>query len=238
MILVAAGDSFIWGSELADCRHCRYGYSGYSKQTFTALLAQQADMKYACAAYPGNANNAISRMAIDALAKIPGDKFLLVEWTYLQRYEFRINDEWVSVNSWHTAAKDFSESYFKHAGNSEYFELYSMFKEIVFLQQYCQINNIPYMFMTADNQFFKHENYTRRRDEGLAHLYDQIDWTKWFWFPPGIQENETCVPRGFAQWAIENKYVAGPQGHPLEDAHKAAAELIKEKFNELVTKDT
>ena len=236
MILVAAGDSFIWGSELADCRHCRYGYSGYSKQTFSALLAHQANMQYACAAYPGNANNAISRMAIDMLNNIQEDKFLLVEWTYPQRYEFRINDEWVSVNSWHTAAKEFSESYFKHAGDSEYFELYAVLKEIVFLQHYCQVNNIPYMFMTADNHFYEHENYARRQDAGLNNLYNQIDWDKWFLFKPGIEENETRAPRGFYQWAIENKYIVGPQGHPLEEAHRAAAELIKEKFNEMAIK--
>ena len=86
MILVAAGDSYIWGSELADCRN------DYSKQTFSALLAQQSNMDYVCAAHPGNANNAISRMAIDALSKIDSDKFLLVEWTYPQRCEFRINN--------------------------------------------------------------------------------------------------------------------------------------------------
>jgi hypothetical protein len=35
---------------------------------------------------------------------------------------------------------------------------------------------------------------------------------------------------------VENKYKVGVDGHPLEDAHKDAAELIKEKFNELVKK--
>jgi hypothetical protein len=33
---------------------------------------------------------------------------------------------------------------------------------------------------------------------------------------------------------VENKYPVGTT-HPLEEAHTAAAELIKEKFNELVT---
>ena len=230
MILVAAGDSYIWGSELADCQ------PGYSKQTFPALLAQQSNMDYVCAAHPGNANNAISRMAIDALSKIDSDKFLLVEWTYPQRAEFRINDEWVSINSWHINAKEFSESYFKHAGDSEYYEIYSTLKEIVFLQQYCIINKIPYMFMTAHNHFYQHENYIRRRDAGLDNLYNQINWENWFWFAASMQENETRAPIGFHRWAVENKYKVGVQLHPLDDAHKIAATLITEKFNELVTK--
>jgi hypothetical protein len=34
---------------------------------------------------------------------------------------------------------------------------------------------------------------------------------------------------------VENKYPIGTT-HPLEEAHTAAAKLIKEKFNEMVTK--
>jgi hypothetical protein len=35
---------------------------------------------------------------------------------------------------------------------------------------------------------------------------------------------------------VENKYSIGHDGHPLEDAHKDAVKLIKEKFDELVKK--
>ena len=233
MILIAAGDSFVWGSELADSPHG--GPYGYSQNTYPALLAKQHDMAYYCAAYPGNANNAISRMAIAACKDNPGCA-LLVTWTYPQRSEFRFNDGWASVNSWHTNHEEFSRQYFKHAGVTEYYEIYSVLKEIVFLQQYCQIHKIPYLFMTADNTFYQHENYHRSRDQDIDNLYNQIDWNNWFWFDPGTEPDETPAPRGFYQWAMENKYSMGPEGHPLESAHKDAAELIKEKFNEVVTK--
>lgn len=231
MKIVAAGDSFIWGSELADSPHG--GPNGYSRRTYSALLAE--NYEYVCAAYPGNANNAISRMAIDACAK-HRDAFLITTWTYPQRFEFRFNDKWTSINSWHTTEKEFSEQYFKHVGNGEYYEIYSILKEIVFLQNYCQINSIPYMFLTADNCFYLHENYQRSRDSSIDNLYDQINWSNWFWFPIGVEKHETQAPRGFYQWAIENKYTVGPEGHPLEQAHRDAANLIKGKFNELVTK--
>lgn len=234
MILVAGGDSFIWGSELKDSPNG--GPDGYSRSTYTALLAKEYHMEYHCAAYPGNANNAISRMSINACEDIKNDKFLLVTWTYPQRNEFQFTDGWASVNSWHTNHKEFSEVYFKYAGDSEYYEIYSVLKEIVFLQQYCKINKIPYLFMTANNHFYQHENYTRSRDASIDNLYNQIDWLNWFWFPSGTDPNETTVPRGFYQWAVENKYSMGSQGHPLEFAHKDAVNLIKEKFDELVKK--
>jgi hypothetical protein len=231
MILVAGGDSFTWGSELADSPHG--GPNGYSRSTYPALLAQQADLEYVCAAYPGSANNAISRMAIDAVSKYE-NPFLFVTWTYPQRSEFWFKDSWVSLNSWHTTQKEFSQEYFKHVGNSEYYELYSTLKEIVYLQNFCHAKQIPYMFTTADNTFYQHENYFRSKDQSLENLHNVIDWNRWFWFSNGTKANETPAPRGFYQWAVENKYTVGPQGHPLEEAHRDAAELIKEKFNELV----
>ena len=91
------------------------------------------------------------------------------------------------------------------------------------------------MFMAANNTFYDHPNYLRQQDVYLDGLYTQILWDKWFFFEPGKLANETIEPRGFYQWAVENKYPIGAT-HPLEEAHSAAAELIKDKFNELVTK--
>jgi hypothetical protein len=232
MKLIAGGDSFVWGSELKDSPHG--GINGYSQSTFPALLAKQYNMSYVCAAHPGNANNAITRMSVDALSNINDNKFLLVQWTYPQRAEFRFDNKWVSINSWHTVQKDFSQQYFKYVGDSEYYEIYSILKEVVFLQNYCQVNKIPYMFLTADNHFYCHENYDRSRDKSINCLYDQIDWCKWYFFPNGVRSNETQTPRGFYRWAVENKYLVGPQQHPLEKAHRDASELMRDKFNELV----
>ena len=41
--------------------------------------------------------------------------------------------------------------------------------------------------------------------------------------------------KGFYQWAVDNKYPIGDT-HPLEDAHRDAALLMKDKFYEMVTK--
>jgi hypothetical protein len=55
-------------------------------------------------------------------------------------------------------------------------------------------------------------------------------------FPPATEEWNTMSPRGFYQWAVENKYTVGPDNHPLEQAHQDAAQLIKDKFDEVVKK--
>jgi hypothetical protein len=82
---------------------------------------------------------------------------------------------------------------------------------------------VPYLFTCVDNC--------------LIELLDpKTNWDHWYLFPAGTEPGETQQPRGFYQWAVENKYNIGPDGHPLEHAHLAASILIKEKFNELVKK--
>lgn len=270
MILVAGGDSFIFGAELKDQNH------EPSASTFPALLAKHNNIDYFCAAWSGNANNAISRMTVAACEHLRKENQIaaLVTWSFTNRYEFRFNyntaqktSPWYSINPWtiidkidnieqefkttnqtilehqrknievarKTGVSEFAKTFFKHVGNSEYYELYSSFKEMLFLQFYFEQNKIPYLFVAADNHFYDHPNYYRQRDEYLDSLYNQIDWSKWFFFEGGTEANQTKEPRGFYQWAVENKYPIGTT-HPLEEAHIAATELIKEKFNELVTK--
>lgn len=134
-----------------------------------------------------------------------------------------------------TGLSSFAKCWFEHVGDNEYYELWSSLKEILFLQMYLEQKNIPYLFLPADNHFFQHPNYFRQKDEYIDALYNQINWNKWFFFESSTKFNETIEPRGFYQWAVENKYPIGAT-HPLEEAHAVAAELLEEKFNELVTK--
>lgn len=269
MILVAGGDSFIYGAELADQT------TSHSLSTFTALLAKEAGMDYVCAAWSGNANNAISRMTMNACQKQLQPYVVIISWTFTQRFEFRFNyntkqqiSPWYSINGWTieddaekiktyfvkqdrnilnaqlqnietakiTGVADFAKVFYMHVGDSEYYELYTSLKEIVFMQHYLKANNIPYLFTSADLCFKDHTNYVRSRDEFLSDLYDQVDWNNWFFFPAGTEPSDTLYSRGFYQWAVENKYDIGTT-HPLEQAHLDASLLMKDKFNELVNKN-
>ena len=263
MTIVAGGDSFVYGSELADCTNTP------SKSTFAALLAQD---DYVCAAYPGNSNEAIARQTINA-CNIHKPSGVIVSWTFPGRYEFRFNyntgqrlSPWYSINSWtieqdtnaiekefvtkdeiildiqkqtierakQTGVAGFAKTFYEHVGGSEYWEVYSSLKEIMYLQNYLKARNIPYLFTLADNSIFY--NYTAdNADESIISLINNIDMDNFFFFPAGDGKHETTKPRGFYQWAVENKYKVGTT-HPLEEAHYAAYELIRERFNEMVKK--
>ena len=268
MIIVAGGDSFIYGSELKDCR------GDYSRGTFTALLAEGNE--YHCVAWPGIGNDGIARRVISECETLyPEHPAVIVSWTFPGRYEFRFNYDtgqrtspWYAINAWTVATDtakiqqefvtqddnilkhqiatierakttgiaDFAETFYKHVGNSEYWEVYSTLKEIVYLQNYLKANQIPYLFTCADNNFWY--NHTIQTADATIHsLLEQIhrDQENWFWFPAGAGRNQTEQPRGFYQWAIENKYPVGTT-HPLESAHQAAAQLMKDQFNAMVKK--
>lgn len=179
MIIVAGGDSFVFGSELNDCPDGRP--TSYSRNTFTALLAGN---KYVCSAYPGYSNYDIATGLKSTLEKLPGQPFVIACWT------------WPSRDTLYTSPRVIRE-----------------------FQHYCEYHNLPYMFTCADNC--------------LIPLLDKVN-NNWFLFPEGVGFDQTTSPRGFYQWAVENKYPIGPQGHPLEQAHKHAFDMMQEKFNELV----
>jgi hypothetical protein len=183
MIIVAGGDSFVFGSELKDSPDGRL--TSYSRSTFTALLSQD---KYVCAAYPGFNNYEIAENIRSTIREISGHLFIIVCWTWPSRDRYYTSA---------TAIRDF--------------------------QQYCEYHNFPYLFTCADNCL-------------LEWLDETTNWKNWFLFPPGTNSWDTLEPRGFYQWAVENKYAVGPDNHPLEQAHIDASKLMQEKFDELVKK--
>ena len=133
-----------------------------------------------------------------------------------------------------TGIGEFAKMFYTYPGNTEVYELYTTLKDIVFLQQYLKEKKIPYLFTCVDTNIFYSLDLARK-DISVANLGKQIDLDQWFMFPAGTTFNETNNPRGFYQWAMENKYPVGTT-HPLEEAHADAANLMKEKFNELVKK--
>jgi hypothetical protein len=113
MILLAGGDSFTYGSELADGvspldpNGTEPAYPIVSQSTFPALLARDFGMQYECAAYPGFSNSAIRRTVMNACERIQNIGLVIVTWTFPGRYEFRFEYDtgerwgnWYNLNPW------------------------------------------------------------------------------------------------------------------------------------------
>ena len=90
--LIALGDSFIWGSELKDNTDYNTGYIKPSASVWPALLAKELNYEYVPIACPGVSNSWIERQFIAHCDLIKPDDFVVIAWTYCERWEF-FNEE-------------------------------------------------------------------------------------------------------------------------------------------------
>lgn len=218
-LLLSGGCSVVWGSELSDCLHC--GIGGFSNSTYPALLAKQLGARYYSVAQPGAGNERIANLVINYIETHPAPGMVIVNWSYTTRHQF--DECHSSLSNFYHGNPDY-DNWFRAIGSDPDYSLRITHRNIHYLQCYLKLKNIPYLFTSNESDI-------NRPDE-----VKYIDWDNWYWFPSGTQHFETTVPRGFYQWALENKYPIGPEHHALEEAHLDAAELIKGKFNEMVKK--
>jgi len=239
--LIAGGDSFIYGSELADCID-NQGHEQISQLTYPALIAKETGMKYVCVARPGYSNSAIRRTVMNACEQYADIDLVVVSWSFSGRYEFRVNKEWRQISSW-SAVDDIKEiekkfqfdnpivlqhhadelAKAKKSGLSDFArwfytntdsvaEIYDTLSNVVMLQQYLTLNNIPYVFTAADRNSID----IKVEDESVVALQKQLS-KLWGWFDG----------KGFYTWAQDMKFPFATT-HPREQAHIEAAHIFYE----------
>jgi hypothetical protein len=256
-MIIVAGDSFVYGSELTDPTQTfpkllakeyeDISWPGYANDSIARTTIERCEQ--------GEINGVIVswtfagryefRFNYDTKQK-KSPWYAINSWTIKKDID-SIKDEFVTNNpkvlfaqkqtierARQTGIADFADVFYKHVGISEYWEVYTTLKEIVYLQNYLTVKQIPFVFTCADTSIL-YNNTVSNADSVILSLVNQVDNSKWFWFPTGTNPHDTQNPRGFYQWAIENKYPIGTT-HPLEPAHQAAADLMKGTFNELVKK--
>ena len=262
MIIAAVGDSFIYGSELQDCEQKKL-QAGYSRKTFTALAAEALGAKYTTNAYPGIGNDSIRRRTIDLCETARRENklhelFVIVSWTFPYRFEFRFpyrtmhsETPWYTIGPWTNLETpesvmtnvdqsvidlhlreieynksvglfDFVDSFLKNVGEDQWVAYHSL-QSMVAVKDYLENRKIPYLFTSGSDDWIKHARAVPS-NKSLQNLIELAEFDDWFWFPGST---------GFLRWARENGYPYGST-HPLEEAHAAAAVLIKEKISEVL----
>ena len=98
---------------------------------------------------------------------------------------------------------DFAKNYINNVAETEYWEIYTSWCEIVMLQNYLVKHNIKYVFMHVDNSLFE---YNSNMDSTLRTLREDIDMTKW------------GADIGMYNWAKQTKQPFYTT-HPKEIAH-------------------
>ena len=118
---------------------------------------------------------------------------------------------------------DFAKEYYKVTG--ELHDTHSSLKEVLMLQDFLESRNVKYMFTYVSEHVMSGLISIDKFTNGLCNF---IKFDEWYKFP-GDKEF-----MGFNDWAKANGYPYATS-HPLEQAHKDAAELLYEKARQTIT---
>jgi hypothetical protein len=234
--LIAAGDSFTWGSDLKDSNGIKF-----SNNTWSALTAKYINADYRCVALPGGSNSSVARRCIHQIetnAKTIDDKIVMVMWTYPHRLEIKTKikvdlnyqvDSFTTVSPWHAMTFEEKMSIFSEEKRNFFFEQHTKFEKAgvssISQENNKFLNDDYYFYETFKSQVFL-KNYLdlnnipyyflnataillETNDPYISTFKSLAEQAKWLKAPP------------FNAWAIVNKFEIGDGNHPLEPAHAA-----------------
>ena len=216
------GDSFMYGSDLADCDGT--AQSQFSQLTWPALCAKELGLNYNCYGVGAAGNKSISLAIIENASST---SLNIINWSWIDRFEYIEN---TSNKSWFrsilpTSTDDISKFYYKHL-NSELDDKITSLVYIYSAHSYLKTNSIPFIATYMDPLIF---DINWHSPPEVIKLQDIIndDFTS---FP----NNQT-----FLEWSRSNGYPESKGWHPLKQAHREAAKIwlpiYKEAINTYIT---
>jgi hypothetical protein len=221
MKLVSFGDSFMFGTDLSDDAPDylpgakKSWLVPCSKSTWPALLASHYQAEYLCCAYPGVGNFFILREITRILAEEKNKEDLLfcIGWTWIDRFDYLgPNSDFI----WSTVRPSLDQHhvdshYYRHLHNelTDKFHSLTWISQAIYLLEQAKVNYV--MTMIDDLVFDKKFHcpcYVEHLQNSVSDHITRFD---------GLD---------FLSWAKKQDYPVSANGHPLEDAHRAACDYI------------
>lgn len=235
--VIAIGDSFTRGDELADCSPHPYDNSCeslntiyyektiFSQHTWPALIAKSLSIDYDCIAVGGIGNQLISWIAGSQI-KSRQDCFFIINWSWFARFDLVDikSDDWLTTHPRHNNTID---HYFYRYIDNDLWNLYRNLQQMHSTIQLLKKNNVNFIMTCLDDDRNKKVNNLRQAN---TPLYDM--WSK----SVDLLQDEVCSyifdfdNMSFLEWSRHNGFALGPNGHPLEDAHIAAAKYMQQRI--------
>jgi len=231
--IIAFGDSFTRGDELADCPTQSVDNPlAHSKHTWPAIIAKTLAIEYKCVAVGGRGNQWISNQ-VNRFIDYKSNCLFIVNWTYFGRFDFLdYEDKWSTICPG-SANKKFVTDYYKNFDN----HIWNLNRNLQIIHSVlCLLkeNKIDFIFTCQDLAF--------KQTIDNLHCQDITTYNHWQRsigilsqsVVPAINEFDNCT---FTEWSINNGYELGPNGHPLEEAHAEAAKYINTNVIEGMTNE-
>ncbi len=227
-VLIAGGDSFTYGSELPSQEHAwanlvaqRKGWNicntakpaasnSSIRRNVMDAVNKYKDLELFVAVMWSFPNRYEFRFAYDT-GHIDSPWYSINPWTYddskFEEHFFNKDDAVLEaqqanrLNAEATGITDFAKSYVQNVAQTEYWELYTSWCEIVMLQNYLDNQDIPYAFLNVDDSLFA---CNIPMDTSLTTLRQSINWF--------------AHDEGMFNWAkrTEQEFYTT---HPTESAH-------------------
>ena len=205
------GCSFIFGTELADDVH---GGSPAmpSKLSWPALIASNLGHKYQCFARPGSGNLRILEQIL-LQANISTSAVFVIGWSFIDRYDYvnPLTEEWKTILPGSVMLTDHAGYYYKNL-HAQYKDKLTNLLYIKTAVDVLTSKSIPFVMTCIDELIFDQEFHN---NSAILDLQQYIN--------PHLTRFDE---KNFVDWSKQNGYKISTKNHPLEDAHRAAAEYI------------
>lgn len=221
--IVSFGDSFVFGSELANNED--------GSQTWVAQAARNLGATYKTYAVPGCGNDHIARQIYSYFAGNSADTTLaVINWTWCQRWDFYIveHETWITLGPTcvpeklkdlvsRTQAEDLVEFYRERANSSLLWNKFRNLQTIWAVQGYLEQRGVQAVQTYMDYHLF----------DQTCHAPDYVQELQGLLRP----KLELFENRNFVDWSRDHGFaVTDPGWHPLEAAHAAACDLWQDRY--------
>jgi len=228
MKIKSFGCSFIYGSDLflTDKENNCNDFSPLSHNTWPSLIADHYQVEFENYAWPGVGNLRILEQILTQ-SEMSDSAFYIINWTWIDRFDF-IEP---LTEHWETLRPDGDT----HLHKIYYKQLYSQYHTMLTNASYIatainvlNVKQIPFCMTVMDTT-----------------LFDSIDpgWQD----PYALRALQTLIKpyigwfddQDFLSWSRKNNYPTSDAWHPLEQAHRAAADYMirifdKQKISDLI----
>jgi len=218
--VIAFGDSFTRGDELADCPAVSDEHPlAHSTRTWCALLAHKLGIEYDCRAMGGRGNQYIGWQIANRLGS---DTLFIVNWTYFERFDYVDidSDRWTTVHPRH---EDKLNHYFYRNLDSDIWNLHRNLQQMHSAISLLKQHNIDFIMTCLDNNYCADFNTFRPAGSKVSTHWKNVIANLQAQIIPHMVDFEGM---SFLEWSRHNNFEFGPNGHPLEKAHIEAAKCI------------
>ena len=211
MKLKSFGCSFIFGTDLSDT-DSQGKFPIPSRLTWPGLMAKDRGWEYQCYARPGSGNLQITDRVLQHASEMPTDTVFVIGWTYIDRFDYNPikTPHWETI----TPGQDSSLNHVYYRDlHSQYRDMITSLIQIKLVKDTLEQKKIPYLMTYQDELLFETNWY---RTGGVGDLQDAVK--------PVMQKFEGQT---FTKWAHARGFEISETSHPLEPAHQAAFELMR-----------